>query len=148
MEREIDLSKLNKKQRRRVLFLISTVYIIYSQPLPKVEEYTEDIYGKERTEYLIELHKLFDIANLSYEERNIYFQKYRLERRKIRTDYDAKPIRESKDNKDFYNGTGGSNKNKVRYPKKCRKTAWKRFAKLFPHLVKVKKGKIVKKKKN
>lgn len=38
------------------------------------------------------------------------------------------------DNKDITIGSGGSNKNKIRYPKKCRKTAWKRFYKLFPNL--------------
>ena len=29
---------------------------------------------------------------------------------------------------------GNSNRNKIRFPRKCRKTAWKRFYKLFPHL--------------
>jgi hypothetical protein len=45
----------------------------------------------------------------------------------------AKP--ERKDNKTYINfGNHCSNRNKIRYPKKCRKTAWKRFYKLFPHL--------------
>lgn len=45
----------------------------------------------------------------------------------------AKP--ERKDNKTYINrGNGCSNRNKIRYPKKCRKTAWKRFYKLFPSL--------------
>lgn len=49
----------------------------------------------------------------------------------------AKPIIERKDNGTFKNkgsGYGNSNRNKIRYPKKCRKTAWKRFYRLFPHL--------------
>lgn len=54
----------------------------------------------------------------------------------LRQVYTQKPIRERKDNKDFYNGTGGSNRNKVRFPRKVRKTAWKRFYKLFPELKK------------
>ncbi len=33
-----------------------------------------------------------------------------------------------------YGYHGNSNRNKIRYPRKCRKTAWKRFYKLFPHL--------------
>ena len=41
------------------------------------------------------------------------------------------PKRARQDNKDFVNrGTGGSNRNSIRYPKKKRKTAWKRFYKL------------------
>ena len=44
---------------------------------------------------------------------------------------------ERKDNSTYINrGSGNSNRNKIRYPKKCRKTAWKRFYKLFPHLAK------------
>ena len=46
-----------------------------------------------------------------------------------------KPIIERKDNGTFINkGSGYGNRNKIRYPNKCRKTAWKRFYRLFPHL--------------
>ena len=45
-------------------------------------------------------------------------------------------VKEGRDNKDVRVGSGGENKNSIRYPKKCRKTAWKRFYKLFPHLKK------------
>ena len=41
------------------------------------------------------------------------------------------------DNKTYLNTSPSgysSNKNKIRYPRKKRKTAWKRFYKLFPHL--------------
>jgi hypothetical protein len=48
----------------------------------------------------------------------------------------TKPPGESRDNKDVLVGSSGDNRNKIRYPKKCRKTAWKRFYKLFPHLKK------------
>lgn len=45
-------------------------------------------------------------------------------------------FKRKKDQPDIKIGSGGSNRNKIRYPKKCRKTAWKRFYKLFPHLKK------------
>lgn len=48
--------------------------------------------------------------------------------------YHKRPIKEGRDNKDVLVGSGGDNQNKIRYPKKCRKTAWKRFYKLFPQL--------------
>ena len=42
---------------------------------------------------------------------------------------------ERKDNKTSINrGSGFSNKNEIRYPSKKRKTAWKRFYRLFPGL--------------
>jgi hypothetical protein len=44
------------------------------------------------------------------------------------------PKKSERDNKDVMVGSSGDNINKIRYPKKCRKTAWKRFYKLFPHL--------------
>lgn len=47
----------------------------------------------------------------------------------------TKPPRQ--DNKTYINRSPNgysSNRNKIRYPKKKRKTAWKRFYRLFPHL--------------
>jgi hypothetical protein len=44
------------------------------------------------------------------------------------------PKKSERDNKDVKVGSGWDNINKIRYPKKCRKTAWKRFYKLFLHL--------------
>jgi hypothetical protein len=48
----------------------------------------------------------------------------------------AKPAKQ--DNKTYHatrrDSDYSSNKNKIRYPRKARKTAWKRFYKLFPHL--------------
>jgi hypothetical protein len=51
-----------------------------------------------------------------------------------KTNYNLSPKPERKDNKNRLNGSGGSNCNKIRFPKKKRKTAWKRFFKLFPKL--------------
>lgn len=49
--------------------------------------------------------------------------------------YKKMPKRPRQDNKNFINrGSGMGNRNPIRYPKKCRKTAWKRFYKLFPKL--------------
>lgn len=51
--------------------------------------------------------------------------------------YSAKPLKEGRDNKDVLNLSkhpGDYTGNTIRYPKKNRKTAWKRFYKLFPKL--------------
>ncbi len=46
-----------------------------------------------------------------------------------------KPKPEGRDNKDIIVGSGGSNKNKIRYPSKKRSLGtWKKFYKLFPIL--------------
>lgn len=54
------------------------------------------------------------------------------------TDYSSKEGKNrKKDNSIWginYSRRRNSNRNKIRYPRKCRKTAWKRFYKLFPHL--------------
>lgn len=51
-----------------------------------------------------------------------------------RLQFVGRPPRNKKDNGQQKVGSGGSNRNKIRFPRKCRKTAWKRFYKLFPHL--------------
>lgn len=56
-------------------------------------------------------------------------------RMQVRAQYNKIPNKVRQDNKNSINwGNGRGNANKIRYPKKCRKTAWKRFYKLFPHL--------------
>ena len=51
-----------------------------------------------------------------------------------RQDFNRRPLKEGRDNKDVMVGGGGSNRSKIRFPKKVRKTAWKRFYKLFPSI--------------
>lgn len=58
----------------------------------------------------------------------------RLERYSYKCEYKKRPVVQRRDNKDRRVGSRGSNRNKIRYPRKVRKTAWKRFYKLFPHL--------------
>jgi hypothetical protein len=49
--------------------------------------------------------------------------------------YKLKPVKEGRDNKGVYVGSGGSNRNKVRYPSKKRsKRVWRTFYKMFPRL--------------
>jgi len=56
-------------------------------------------------------------------------------RTKMSIDYSSMPKNPKQDNKSYLNiGSRWSNARKVRFPKLVRKTAWKRFYKLFPHL--------------
>jgi len=74
--------------------------------------------------------------NLLEDELVIEWLYFKHERRIERRFYNSMPKRNRSDNKDHKSGSGFSNgnANTIRYPKKCRKTAWKRFYKLFPHL--------------
>lgn len=61
---------------------------------------------------------------------------HRFDKLHAKRDRSKMPKPDRRDNKHTYShGTGnGFNRNRVRYPRKCRKAAWKRFYKLFPHL--------------
>lgn len=49
--------------------------------------------------------------------------------------HSSKPLGEGRDNKQVRVGSGGSNKNPIRYPSKKRnKRTWRNFYKLFPYL--------------
>ncbi len=95
----------------------------------------ENGFTSKKLDQVKEIHELFDTIEYTETKRQIYWMRRFHEQGKLHMVYRKKPIRERKDNKDFYNGGGyGENRNRIRYPKKCRKTAWKRFYKLFPKL--------------
>jgi len=59
------------------------------------------------------------------------------DQRKKHSEYNSVKKPAKQDNKTYFSKRRegySSNANKVRYPKKNRKTAWKRFYRLFPHL--------------
>ena len=78
--------------------------------------------------------KLFIELNYTVAEATIFWSKTYSTHIKETIQYNERPIAERKDNKYVMVGSGGSNKNTIRYPSKKRKTAWKRFYKMFPHL--------------
>jgi hypothetical protein len=80
------------------------------------------------------IYQYFDKMGLNKEERIQYIFNLIQQRVDNRSEYRRKPIRVRKDNKDYINGSGYPQGNSIRYPRKCRKTAWKRFYKLFPKL--------------
>ena len=133
---------LTKKEERRLKALIG-------QPLGAPDPITlilalkcKHKYGKQFIKDAKELYRLL----LKYYGENIlefnkHFYTYIHNWKRIieleKPIYDApkKPLRKRQDNKTEINyGSGGSNGKTIRYPKKCRKTAWKRFYKLFPML--------------
>lgn len=79
----------------------------------------------------LELCILFKDLGYNDQEALVYWRGCWWERGKQKRQYDMKPIPVKKDNPNLYGAefVGGGT---VRQPKKCRKTAWKRFNKLFP----------------
>lgn len=97
-----------------------------------VIRYAKEIYHLKQTYSDFDLIK--DILNshglgIKQFAMDYYYYKYK----KLQS-YETDVIDSYRDNRDSKIGSGGYNANKIRYPKQCRKTAWKRFYKLFPHL--------------
>lgn len=133
-----------EKQIRRLRHLIhkydgSGHFHIYNsliEYLDKRIDYLKDVPIKR----MVEEYKAFKEIKQIVIENDITNDEYLQivhEERKIRyTTYDnlrINNLKETRDNKGVYVGGGGSNANKVRYPKKARsKRTWKIFYKMFP----------------
>lgn len=82
--------------------------------------------------------RIFELANLLGLSDDELLKKWRQsmkERKEQIEDYRLKPTPEGRDNKGVYVGSGGHNKNMVRYPSKKRsKRVWKIFYQMFPRL--------------
>lgn len=145
------MKQLSKKEFRRFKYLVDA-YPVTNWNLFGVEDferyfetnrgYMKTISKKNtsgdfwrRIGEIEELWKLYKRSGLTIEEFYEMVKEVNFEKVSRRAIYKKKPTRIRKDNKDTINyGSGGYNRNVIRYPKKCRKTAWKRFYKLFPHL--------------
>lgn len=81
----------------------------------------------------IEIYAIADELGLSQKElENLWFTESS-KNHKNKEIMKRKPQREGRDNKDVYVGSGGYNRNMVRYPSKKRSIkTWKKFYKLFP----------------
>jgi hypothetical protein len=126
-----------KKQKRRFNYLMAKIYppvTEWGQTLEKWEEVTKHDPEK------VELVTLSTQLKVSKEDflvlwKSIYFNRWRKS-----SEYNKKPIKIKKDNPNIYAGEeweliGGGTKRK---PRRVRKTAWKRFYKLFPEAEKQK----------
>jgi hypothetical protein len=80
---------------------------------------------------------LYRLADISESDWHTHWEVLRHDQVQINKEYKSMARPPRQDNKTYLNKQetwGASNKNKIRYPRKKRKTAWKRFYKLFPHL--------------
>ena len=139
------ITNISKQEERRLIFLCSQHYWHFEnfnldeeilKAKKDVEFFKNKNASKEFWDNKLELFLLLKKKGFEIDkEARLFWFKTNLEYRKISSEYSKKPTRVRKDNKDFINfGSANSNGNKIRYPKKCRKTAWKRFYRLFPNL--------------
>ena len=128
---------MTKRQERRLHYLMSVLPSIPRSLVEIIEKKNWKAcphYGN--LKLYKELFRLFDKKQFTPEQAHNYWIAYRSVRRSEHHVYNQHPARPRKDNKDTINyGSGGGNRGSIRYPKKTRKTAWKRFYRLFPWLL-------------
>ena len=146
---ELIQEKLSRKEARE-LFHLSRTNGVPGVHFLMIEEYPERYFenlkkdlaiypkgsiGRDRAEKMSRCYDLYSRVSDDAKEIMLHWHIAWQGQQELKKSYKtmSKPPRQ--DNKSYINyGSGHSNRNKIRYPKKNRKTAWKRFYKLFPHL--------------
>ncbi len=82
---------------------------------------------------LAEIHMIADELKLTEKEALDIWSEQSTKRFTNKSIMNGSPLKEGRDNKNVHVGSGGSNRNKIRYPSKKRSIkTWKKFYKLFP----------------
>lgn len=127
--------KLSKEEWRRFNYLLSLYDYL---PKEMVKQQVNDknyLWRGKELKNAIEIYTFSDKLGFNEELIFSYWYIIRSLKKDRHEEYKKKPRRVRKDNKGTINRGGGhDNNNTIRKPKKVRKTAWKRFHKLFPHL--------------
>jgi len=131
------VDKLSKKKYEHLIHLIRSTSPWSSLGIKTIEEHMPT---SRRKPLLVakEILSIYEEAGIEEKNWSKHWEYHRLEQMDIKKSYKkmARPPRQ--DNKTYLNTSpewGSSNKNKIRFPRKVRKTAWKRFYRLFPHLM-------------
>jgi len=137
---EVDVvlgEKLPPKKLKEFMNLIRSVYPWSSEGIKVIEECDPPTHRKPLV-IPKKIVAIYEGAGIEEKDWSKHWEYYRLYQKEIRDGYKtmSKPARQ--DNKTYLNKSPqpfADNKNKIRYPRKVRKTAWKRFYRLFPHLM-------------
>ncbi len=127
----------NRKLRRRLNHLMykhDSIHILYLLKIFGERTIKELIHERNNSE-LLEIYKIGKSLNKSDNEIEADWIFINNKNHINRIKYNQMPNIEYKDNKrhiNSRNSNGCSNSNRIRRPKKRRKTAWKRFYRLFP----------------
>jgi len=139
---EVIREKLSKKELHKLLSLCCKYFPLPLHVLTGQEDWLKgmkkDSMGPRFFKKLLDVRKIHDLyqkAGVNESDYLPHWGFHRSTQAARSSEYNKALKPERKDNKTYINrGSGGSNRNSVRYPKKVRKTAWKRFYRLFPSL--------------
>ena len=134
--------KLLKKELHKLLSLCKMHFPLPLHVLKGQEDFLnntkKNALGNNYFKKLLEIqkiHNLYQKAGIPEVDYLAHWAVQRSIRRAESEKYNTSLKPERKDNKTYINrGSGFSNRNPIRFPRKVRKTAWKRFYKLFPSL--------------
>jgi len=136
---EVDIVLKNKLDPKKFKHLINLVrrYRPWSSEGIKVIEDCNPSTHRKPLVVAKEIVSIYEDAGIEEKAWAKHWEYHRLVQQSLRDSYKhiAKPPRQ--DNKTYLNKSPqpfADNRNKIRYPRKVRKTAWKRFYRLFPHL--------------
>lgn len=137
---EVDVvlgNNLPPKKLKHLIHLIRATYPWSSNGIKVIEECNP---STQRKSLVVAkgIVSIYEEAGVEEKNWSKHWKYYRLDQKEIRDGYKhmSKPPRQ--DNKTYLNKSPypfADNRNKIRYPRKVRKTAWKRFYRLFPHLM-------------
>lgn len=122
---------LSKRQERRLKNLMGS---LSHNTKSNLDTYPTHKQWKVEREQYYEVFYLAELKGWTEDQLKIEWWKARRAQLYKHHSYHQKPIQQRRDNKDVRVGSGGSNRSSVRFPREARKTAWKRFWKLFPGL--------------
>jgi hypothetical protein len=128
---------LNAKELRRLSVLIHGSFVLTHEQIADMEPYMKNYstHMKKRVNVSKEVLDLYAKANIDNDSAYKHWNIYRNSQLELQHQARQMPANPYQDNKSYHTSTsGGSCYPTVRYPKKKRKTAWKRFYKLFPKL--------------
>jgi hypothetical protein len=124
-----------KKQERRMVTLMGELHQMDRETVElRKNDKTYHYYGLDEINKYVELYKIIDKLEIHPDIVNRLWSRLQQASRKRKAQYNRKPIPVRKDNPNLYGGEfrGGGY---LRIPRRSKKNAWKRFYKLFPHLV-------------
>lgn len=128
---------LPPKKLKRLTHLIRATYPWSSLGVKTIEEIDNP---SQRKTLIVpkQIISMYEEAGIEEKDWSNHWEYYRLHQKEIRDGYKIISPSPRQDNKTYLNKSPqpfADNKNKIRYPRKVRKTAWKRFYRLFPHLM-------------
>lgn len=133
--------KLSKKELHKLLSLCKMYYPLPLHVLEGQEEFLKNTkknaLGNNYFKKLLEIQKIHYLYQKVGIPEVDYLSHWGIQRsiRRVESEkYNVSLKPERKDNKTYLNRGNGEGTNSIRYPKKVRKTAWKRFYRLFPSL--------------